>query len=125
MEPGQHLETFHQLVLEYLEAFEQEERGIVGEALHQAPIIRKCWETGSFWYFHAINSPKGLCRVFTDHIQRRFCPQHCEMRIFDQVVAPYWGIGAAQEIERKIEEEERYKNRLREVFGTKVILPKA
>jgi hypothetical protein len=47
------------------------------------------------------------------------------MRIFDQVVAPYWGIGAAQEIERKIEEEERYKNRLREVFGTKVILPKA
>jgi hypothetical protein len=62
MEPGEHLETFHQLVLEYLEAFEQEERGMVGEALYQAPIIR---ETGSFWYFHAINSPKGLCRVFT------------------------------------------------------------
>lgn len=31
-----------------------------------APIIRECWETGSFWFFRAINSPKGLCRVFTE-----------------------------------------------------------
>jgi hypothetical protein len=43
------------------------------------------------------------------------------MRIFDQVVAPYWCVGAAQVIERKIEEEERYKDRLKEVFGTEVI----
>lgn len=42
MEPGPHLETFHQLVLEYLEAFEQE-TVVNGENLYQAPIIRKCW----------------------------------------------------------------------------------
>lgn len=56
---------------------------MVREALYQAPIMRKCWETGSFWYFHAINSPKGMCRVFTEHIKRLFYPQHCEMRIFE------------------------------------------
>ncbi|KAH6722349.1 hypothetical protein BKA61DRAFT_640004 [Leptodontidium sp. MPI-SDFR-AT-0119] len=110
MEPGPHLETFHQLVLEYLEAFEQETEVL---------------ENGSFWYFHAINSPKGLCRVFTDHVQRLFCPEHCEMRIFDQVVAPYWCVDASRVIERKIEEGERYKNQLREAFGAEVILPKA
>ncbi|KAH7333502.1 hypothetical protein BKA65DRAFT_527621 [Rhexocercosporidium sp. MPI-PUGE-AT-0058] len=110
MELGEHLEAFHQLVLEYLEAFEQEERDIAGKGLHQAPILRKCWESGSFWYFHAINSPKGLCRVFTEHIQRLF------------FVAPYWRVGAAEEIKRKIEEEERYKHQLKEVFSAEVTL---
>jgi len=44
------------------------------------------------------------------------------MRIFDQVVGSCWCVGTVQVIERKIEEEERYKERLREVFGTEVIL---
>lgn len=39
------------------------------------------------------------------------------MRMFDQIVALYWGIGAAKVVEKKIGEEERYKNRLREAFG--------
>jgi hypothetical protein len=79
--------------------------------------MKKCWETGSFWYFQALNTPKGLFRVFNEHIQRRFCAEHSEMRIFDQVVSPYWGIGTADIIERKIREEERYKERLREAFA--------
>ncbi|KAK0103267.1 hypothetical protein ONS95_005300 [Cadophora gregata] len=121
MEPGEHLDTYHQLVMEYLEVFEQEERGMARGGIYQAPILRNCWETGSFWYFHAINSPRGLFRIFNEHIQRRFCPQHCEMRIFDQVVSPYWRAGAAKEIERKIEEEERYKEQLRAVFSAEGI----
>ncbi|KAJ9240097.1 hypothetical protein DTO166G5_1962 [Paecilomyces variotii] len=38
MEPGEHLETFHQLVLEYLEAFEQEER-VQKDCVESLPII--------------------------------------------------------------------------------------
>lgn len=119
IEHGEPLETFSQIITEYLDAFEQEERDVVGEALYQTPIMKKCWETGSFWYFQAVESPKGLYRVFNEHIQRLFCPEHCKMRIFDQVVAPYWKAGAADVIERKMKDEEKYKDRLRDVFAAK------
>ncbi|RDL41490.1 Uncharacterized protein BP5553_01469 [Venustampulla echinocandica] len=117
IEPGEHLETFRQIITEYFDAFEQEERDITGEEpLYQTPIMRKCWDTGSFWYFHAANSPKGLYRLFNEHIQPLFHPEHSEMPIFDEVVAPYWDVGAADMIERKIKEKEEYKDRLRELF---------
>lgn len=96
IEHGEPLETFGQIVTEFLETFEQEER----EDLYQAPIMKECWSTGSFWYFEALHSPKGLCRIFNEHIQRLFCLDHCRMRMFDQIVALYWAIGAAK-VERR------------------------
>ncbi|OAL25414.1 hypothetical protein AYO20_10448 [Fonsecaea nubica] len=45
---GEHLDTFRRLATEYLDAFEQEERRILGTNLFQTPIMRKGWETGSF-----------------------------------------------------------------------------
>lgn len=116
MEHGEPLETFRQLIFEYFEAFEHEERAMIGDHLFQTPIMRECWTNGSFWYFHAINSPKGLFRVFNEHIQRLFCPEHCDMKIFDEVVAPYWKTDAAYVIEERIKEEERYKDKLRAAF---------
>ena len=80
--------------------------------------MKNCWDTGSFWYFHAVNSPKGLYQLFNEHIQPLFHPAYSEMSLFDEVVALYWSISAAKVIERKIEEEERYKNQLREAFAT-------
>lgn len=87
------------------------------EALYQTPIMRRCWETGSFWYFQALHVPKGLYWAFNEHIQRMFCPEHCGTRSFDRIVAPYWCLGAADVIETKIKEEEMYKDRLRDVFA--------
>ena len=115
---GEPLETFGQIVNEFLETFEQEEGELVGEALYQAPIIKNCWSTGSFWYFEALNTPKGLYRIFNEHIQRLFCFEHCNMRRFDEMVAPYWSIDSAEVIERKIEEDEMYKGQLTEAFAT-------
>lgn len=117
IEHGEPLETFRQIIAEYFDAFEQEERDMVG-TLYQTPIMRRCWDTGSFWYFHALNSPKGLYQLFNEHIQPLFHPEHNEMSIFDKVVAHYWSIGAAEVIQRKIKEEKEYKDRLREAFAT-------
>jgi hypothetical protein len=86
---GEPLETFCQIITEYFDAFEQEEKNIVGEALHQTPIMKSCWDTGSFWYFHAVNSPKGLYQLFNEHIQPLFHLEHSEMSMFDEVVALY------------------------------------
>lgn len=38
------------------------------------------------------------------------------MKIFDEVVAPYWKTDAAYVIEERIKEEERYKDKLRAAF---------
>ncbi|CZS99684.1 hypothetical protein WAI453_002381 [Rhynchosporium graminicola] len=128
IEPGSDsFEEFQQLVGEFIDVFEREERALLGagQKLQQAPMMRRCWESGAFWYFQALNSPKGLLSVFTEHIQRRFCPPHCEMAIFDQVVSPYWRVGAVDVIERKIEEESRYKERIKEYFESVAVLSEA
>lgn len=124
IEHGEALENFGQIITEFFDAFEQEERVIVGETLYQTPIMRRCWQIGSFWYFQAINTPKGLYRIFNEHIQRLYCPEHCYAEKFDQIVAPYWTVGAMDIIERKIKEEERYKDRLREAFAIDSLPPK-
>ncbi|CZT49600.1 uncharacterized protein RSE6_10473 [Rhynchosporium secalis] len=128
IEPGSDsFAEFQQLVGEYIDVFEREERALLGagQKLRQAPMMRRCWESGAFWYFQALNSPKGLLSVFTEHIQRRFCPPHCEMAIFDQVVSPYWRVGAVDVIEEKIEEESRYKERIKEYFESVAVLSEA
>jgi hypothetical protein len=117
IEPGEPLDPFSQMASEYLDSFEQEERQRRGPVLYQTPIMRRCWEIGSFWYFHAVNSPKGLYRLFNEHLQPLFCPDHCSMRLFDQITAPYWSVGAAAVIQAKVDEEARYKDRLREAFA--------
>ncbi len=44
------------------------------------------------------------------------------MRLFDEIVAPYWSIDAEDVIKKKIKEEQCYKDRLREAFNPDVSL---
>ncbi|KAJ5114183.1 hypothetical protein N7456_002717 [Penicillium angulare] len=113
--PGEHLDRFEEAVFEFIEIFEQQEKIFQGSipGLSQAKIMRKCWDRGSYWYFQAVQSPKGLLRVFNEHVQSRFCKEHCTQQIFDRVVSPYWSVNAAGFIEGKVEEEEEYKKKLR------------
>ena len=83
----------------------------------QAQIMGQCWNRGSFWYFQAAHSPKGLCRVFNEHIQRRFREEHCTQRVFDQTVSPYWCTGADDFIQQQVKEEAEYKDRPRKRFN--------
>ncbi|KAL1856003.1 hypothetical protein Plec18170_003870 [Paecilomyces lecythidis] len=114
---GEHLDTFTAIMTEFIDAFEQQETQLQDSHTFQAQIMRECWNRGSFWYFQAMHSPKGLLRVFNEHIQRRFCEEHCPQRVFDRTVSPYWCIGAEKIIQAKVEEEEAYKDRLRKWFG--------
>jgi len=96
IEHGEPLQTFSSIVSEFIDTFEEQERRkrLGGATIFQAPIMRECWNRGSFWYFQAVNSPKGLLRVFNKHIQRMFSEEHCTERVFDRVVSPYWVVGA-------------------------------
>ncbi|KAL3479030.1 hypothetical protein BJX99DRAFT_245228 [Aspergillus californicus] len=95
IEHGENLQTFEKIINEFMDVFEEQYQSQVA-SISQAQIMRTCWEKGSYWYFQAVNSPKGLLRVFNEHIPRRFCEEHCTQRVFDQTVSPYWCVGAEE-----------------------------
>jgi hypothetical protein len=120
IEHGEPLETFERTVTEFITIFAEQERltrGGDSTVLFQTPIMRRCWDRGSFWYFHAVHSPKGLYRIFNEHVQRMYCEEHCTKGVFDRVVSPYWTVGADKVIEQKIKDEEVYRDRLRDRFN--------
>lgn len=117
IEHGEHLQRFEKVITEFMDTFEEQERGSHTSDTVQSGIMRDCWTRGSFWYFQAVHSPKGLLRVFREHIQRRYCESHCTKRVFDRTVAPYWCVGSEELIQKKVDEEELYRGELRKRFN--------
>ncbi|KAH8432430.1 uncharacterized protein LDX57_010066 [Aspergillus melleus] len=117
MEHGPHLETFDQVITEFMNIYEEQEASLTGSTF-QGQIMKECWAKGSFWYFQAIHSPKGLLRVFNEHIQGRFCEEHCTQSIFDRVVSPYWGEDAEHILNKKVKEKAEYESQLKSRFDS-------
>lgn len=101
---------------EYLAAHEEEEELRNGGAV-QAPLMREVWKSGGLWFFNAVTSPKGMYNLFTDHVQPLFNKEHGRRRIFDDVVYWYWGVGAQDMIDKKLEDREVYRAKVREAFA--------
>ncbi|KAJ5976554.1 hypothetical protein N7481_010261 [Penicillium waksmanii] len=116
IENGEHLQKFQEVMVEFIDAFDEQEQRLHSSAPAQAEIMRKCWDRGSFWYFQALHSPKGLLRVFNEHIQRIFCEEHCTQRVFDRTVSPYWTTKAEDFIQAKLWQETAYKDQVRKRF---------
>jgi hypothetical protein len=123
LERGEHLDAYSRIHEEFMAAFENEERlfppppaAVKRSALYCSEIMRRGWNDGNFWYFHSLNSPKGLYNVFLGHIQPKFEESHGASAMFDQIVAPYWGTNAAEVISAKLKEKEAYDTRLQNAF---------
>lgn len=101
---------------EYLDIYEAEERRRNG-FVFQAPIKRRVWKSGGFWYFHAVSVPKGMYNIFNRHVQPLFNRDHPDQAIFDEVFFWYWGFGAQEMIDKKLGDQENYLARVKEVFG--------
>lgn len=117
---GQELDTFNKAHHEFMEIFEEEEKsyplrnGAAG--LPRADTMREGWKTGSFWYFQALESPKGLYNIFRDHIQPIFAPSHDSDSHFPRIVSEYWAVDAKETIRTKLQDKERYEETLRQNF---------
>lgn len=74
------LDSFTEAEDEFLEIFEEEEKSfpLNGDYSYRTTLMRKGWTVGNFWYFHALESPKGLYNLFLDHIQPRYASSHRE-----------------------------------------------
>lgn len=87
-------------------------------------MMRRSWESGTFWYSLALASPTGLFAIFYRQIQPRFikyCKSHDE---FQQIMPWYWSqdfvrIGATKKADR-----EKYDIRLKEAFEDEATEPR-
>ncbi|WPH04260.1 Hypothetical protein R9X50_00714900 [Acrodontium crateriforme] len=114
-----HFEEYKILYDEFVAAMEYEEDrqqlvSAQGDTLH-SQRLRKSWETGSFWYSHALTSVNAFPALFDVHIAPRF--GGVLSFAADQLLSKFWSDDAMGFITEKIEDQERYNARIREIFA--------
>lgn len=86
-------------------------------ATYRTYIIRKGWEIGNFWYYHALRSPNGLFNLFQQHVQPIVEDSlKIHSRNFAQTVFPYWAARARQIVAAKLKDKEKYDAQLTKLF---------
>jgi hypothetical protein len=118
-----HLEEYRERHGEFMAIFEEEEekeekkRNAATTRVPFGDRMRTGWNSGAFWYFHALQSFTGLYQIFIQHIR----PLYGELDVdewgdFERLVAPYWAPGVPEFVRQKIGEREQYLGRVRRLF---------
>ncbi|RAK75906.1 uncharacterized protein BO72DRAFT_478467 [Aspergillus fijiensis CBS 313.89] len=93
---GEHLNTFNEAHGKFVDIFQEEEKRyppLFNVSAYRTNTMRRGWGVGNFWYFHALDSPKGLFNIFRDHIQPRFsASQSDDPTGFSRIVSQYWSV---------------------------------
>lgn len=113
---GENLEKYRQMHAEFMAAFEKEERSLRNDTQY-SQIMRRGWEVGKFWFFSALDCPKGLYGVYIFHIQRRFAKYKDSGIEFDRTISAYWSNDVTDFILGKLKDREEYSNQLRKRFA--------
>ncbi|KAI1942274.1 hypothetical protein LOZ12_002574 [Ophidiomyces ophidiicola] len=120
--PEDGLEEFTKMHAEFLESFEKEEKKMQDRdpnfniplfGRQFTDIMRSCWENGSFWFFYALENPKGLFSLFYYHLLPRYGPTDPN---FYNGFCSYWAVDAAELVGKKLKDKEDYDIKLREAF---------
>ena len=77
---GENFTEYNQVREEFMEAFEHEEKQqnkgkpytVEKDDLPRSRTMRRVWESGGFFYFHALDSTTGLFNLWGRNIQPRF-----------------------------------------------------
>ncbi|KAB8225892.1 hypothetical protein BDV33DRAFT_230306 [Aspergillus novoparasiticus] len=92
---GEHLEAFKQVYEEFLDVLEEEE---------------------NFWYFHSLDSPKGLFNLFHQHVHPIFVSASRVSPEFSRIVSDYWAVDTETIKSTKLQGKEEYEKVLRQRF---------
>jgi hypothetical protein len=127
LEKGEHLETFSRIHSEFMDASEKEERLLApadSTGLSLSQVMRTGWEVGNFWWFHALDNPKGLYNIFLQHIQPIFVElDDLGLAQFERTIAPYWSANSLKLVAAKVKDKEMYEDQLRDAFAAAVEEP--
>lgn len=118
---------YDEMYKEYLDIVQQEERkilemeGVSGTAvddLFYTNLLGRLWESGTFWYCLAIDSPAALHDIFYKRLQPRYpAPRKEEFeRSFYHASTTFWCPKAWELITSKIKDKEEYDKQLRDAF---------
>jgi hypothetical protein len=116
------LEEFDQSRSEFMTIFKEEGRRMCRmfeNATYRSNIMESGWRIGKFWYFCALNSPKGLFNVFRQHIQRIFAPMDMLTADFERSTSSYSASDAEAIIATKLKDKEMYEDTLRQRFRSR------
>ncbi|KKY13734.1 hypothetical protein UCRPC4_g06919 [Phaeomoniella chlamydospora] len=105
---GENLEKFSKVRDKFMSIFEREEK--LYTHTNQAPrtrMMQKNWETGSFWYFAALESTKGLYNIFRRNIRPKFSENFSY-----QEVSHYWRTNTDKVIQAKLDDRQSYRDNL-------------
>ncbi|KAI9034908.1 uncharacterized protein KD926_005031 [Aspergillus affinis] len=87
---GEHLGEFREAYEEFVDIFEEEEKlfpPINNVYSYRTTLMRNGWQVGNFWYFHALDSPKGLFNLFRQNVYPIFAPSHQVAAEFSRLVS--------------------------------------
>ena len=118
---GEHLAAYNDVREEFMKAFEDEEKlqyGTLSEKdnLLRTRTMRRAWETGSYFYFHALESTTGLFNLFLQHIWSKFPASVAARKGFDEAVSPFWSFHTDEVTATKMKDREEYEACLRTLF---------
>lgn len=107
----EYLEIFKRAYEEFVDIFEEEEKHyppINNAYSYRTDLMRNGWRVEKFWYFHALESPKGLFNLFGQHIYPLFAPSRHVTSDFSRVVSDFWAPDVEEVIVSKLRDKEEY-----------------
>ena len=116
---GEHLAAFDEIRKEFMDVFEREEKLFSPSEQHaslRTQTMNSGWDTGKFFYFHALDSTVGLFGLFWQHIQPKFARSHISDEAFDRIYTAYWEPEADKFVSTKLEERIEYNRQLQRAF---------
>ena len=118
---GEYLAEYDDVREEFMKAFENEERLQYGKSLEKVNLLRtrtmrRAWESGGYFYFHALESTTGLFNLFLQHIWPKFPASMAAKIGFDDAVSPFWSFDTDKVTATKMKDREEYEARLQALF---------
>ncbi|RMD44415.1 hypothetical protein DV735_g758, partial [Chaetothyriales sp. CBS 134920] len=109
---GANLDKFRNILDEFMAEFRQQEEQMLailseGVSPSRSALMEENWKRGSFWFFHALESPRGFYNLFKQHIMPRFS-QDTDFPDISQ----YWIKDTRTIIRAKLEERKSYLEQL-------------
>lgn len=110
---NKNLKAYGTVYKEFMDIFKTEEILLGKTDILYINILQQGQKTRSFWYFYALDCPKGLYSLFIQHIQPRFADlDNNNMAEFERTMTPYQATNTSKLITIKIKDKEVYASQL-------------
>ncbi|POR35357.1 Aminoglycoside phosphotransferase [Tolypocladium paradoxum] len=110
---GEYLEEFDGIRRRFMGVLEDEEKGIEGSL---SRIMHETWESQRFWFWHSLSSVDAAFWLMADHLCPKF-QARLSLQV-EQVFSQFWCENSDQVVKAKLEDFERYNNKLRLLFDS-------